>query len=126
MEELFLCCFLSSFQKVDVVNEQQISFPVTPPKLRARTIEHRANEFVHELLGSYICDTGIWTALECLMRNGLHEVCFTESGISVYEKGVVDLSWSLTDGMCCCCCELVRFPDDKKIESVSLAEWRRA
>src|SRR5215210_6938865 len=107
MEKLLLGCFLSSFQKMHIVDEQQIGFPVSTSKFGTGSIEHGADQLVHKLLGTYVCDASVGTPQQRLMRYGLHEVRLAQTGISVDEKGVVNLSRSLAYCMSCCRCQLI-------------------
>src|SRR2546430_8294547 len=107
---------------MDIVDEQQVCFSIAPPKLGAGTLDHGANELVHELLGSDVCDASVGTALEGLMRDSLHEVRFAESGITVDEERIVNSSRRLADGVCSRRSQLIRLPNHKKIERVALAQ----
>ena len=55
------------------------------------------------------------------MSNCLHEMSFPQSSIAVDEKGVVNFSRSLSDGVSSSSCELIGFADDEMVEGVSIA-----
>ena len=120
MEELFLCSLLSALEEVNVIDQQEIRFPIAPAELSSGSIENGANKLVHELLGSYISDPGCWTTLKSLVCNCLHEMCLPQASITVDEERIVDLSRRLADRMSCRSGQFIRFSDYEEVESVAL------
>src|SRR6185312_12778424 len=83
---------LGALEEVHVVDEEEVGFAESPPKVGVGAVLDGRDELVGELLGTDESDAGFWAALDDLVGDGLHEVGLAQAGIAVNEQGVVDLA----------------------------------
>jgi len=76
VEKLLLGRFLPALQKMDVVDEKEISFAIAPPEFCRTSIDDGADQLIHELLCPDVCNSGVRAALKRLVRYSLHEMSF--------------------------------------------------
>ena len=72
MEKLLLGCFFPALEEMDIVDEEQVGFAITPAELRTRTVQNGTDQLVHELLCPDVGYSGIGTAHQRLVGDGLH------------------------------------------------------
>jgi hypothetical protein len=118
VEKLFLRA-LFPFEKVDVIDEEDVGFAVAAPELVVGAGLDGGDHFVGELFGADEGDAGGGCAGEDVVGDGLHQVGLAESGSAVEKEGVVVFAGRLRDGLGGGGGELVRFSDDKVVERVS-------
>src|SRR5207237_4691740 len=83
VKKLFLGCLFSAFQKMNVVDEQQIGFAIPPAKLCTASIENRADQLIHELHCSDVGNACRWATLHSLVCESLHQMRLAQPRINV-------------------------------------------
>ena len=120
MEEFFLSCFLVG-DELDIVNEEEIHISVFLAKLLGGALFYGADHFVGKIVALHIGYLGGRVIFVNGGANRQKEMCFSETGVSVYEKGVIGFA----AGIFCSAqggrvSVLIAFSYDKVIESVAV------
>jgi hypothetical protein len=123
VEKLLLGSFLA-LEKMDVIDEQEVDFAIPSAKFSGRTILDRSDEIVCELFCADQGYSNLRASSDNLVANRLHQVGFPEAGRTVDEQWVVDLPWSLGNGVSGGGGKLVRLSDDEVVEGISVTQWR--
>jgi hypothetical protein len=121
VKELFLRGLFSS-EEVNVIDKQQVGFTISAPKVVHGALRDGGDDVVRELFCAYVHHAAVWGPDEDLMRNGLHEVRFSEPRGTVNEQGVVGFAWRLRDSGGCGGGELIGTPNDELSERITIIE----
>ena len=123
MEELFLRRFFA-FQKLHIVNQQQVGFAISAPKiLRGATLD-RSDQLIRELLGADERDARICVALQQFVCDGLHQVRLAEPRVAVDEERVIQFAGRLCGRDGGRGGEFVALADHEVLKRVALGERR--
>ena len=115
VEELFLEALLAG-EELDVVDQEDVDFPVALLELGQRPVSDRFDEAVHELLARDVPHSKTRVLVGHIGGDGAQEVRLAEAGGAVDEQGVVVLCRLTGHGECGGVGEPVRGADDEVVE----------
>ena len=84
--EKFLLCGLFSYNELHVINQQNVNISVFFPEFCHRgvvAVTDRFDDFVGKLLTGNVEDPGCGIFFQYKMRDGVHQVGFSESNASI-------------------------------------------
>ena len=97
MEELVLGLYLTG-DKLDVVHQHQVGFPVLGAEVPGLSGADGLNEVVDELVAFDVEDSEIRAVLPDDVGDGVEEVGFSQTGVAVDKEGVVVLAGRVGHG----------------------------
>ena len=97
MEEFLLGGFLTG-NKLDIIDEEQISFPVFAPELDVFTGLDGSDQLVGELVALDIDDVGIRLFLPDPVGDGVQQMGLAHAGRSVDEQGIINIAGIVGNG----------------------------
>ena len=97
MEEFLLGGFLAG-DELDVIDEEQVRFPVLVPELDVLTGLDGGDQLVGKLVALDIDDVGIGLTFADAVGNGVEQMGLAHAGRAVEEQGVIDLAGDIGDG----------------------------
>ncbi len=120
MEEFFLSCFLTG-NELDIVNQKEVNVSVFLAEFLGGAVFYGANHLIGEIvafhIGNFSCGVVlVYGGANCQKKMGL-----AETGVTVYEKGVIGFA---AGASCCakcgCVSVLIALAYDEVIEGVAV------
>ena len=121
VEELLLQTFFA-FHELNVVDEQDVNFAITPFERTDGVVANAIDIFVEERFGGDITNFVIGVVLVHVGTDGMKQVCFAKPRRPVDEERVVGTTGRFRYSLCCGKCELVGCPFDEGVERVPRVE----
>ena len=121
VEEFFLDSLLAT-EKLDVVDQKDIYAAIPFAKTGQRILLNRGNEFVRELFGREVSNSGVRLVLENVMSHGVHEMGLAQSSLPINEEGVVGSRRCMCYRDCCGVCQLAIGADNEILKRVPTIE----
>src|SRR5262245_30349751 len=118
VEELLLCPLLAG-DELDVIDEEEVDVAILGAKLRRSIVADGVDELVGEALRREVEQAKRGIKAGDLVADGVKQVSLAETDTAVNEERVVGSRRQLGNRMARGLGELVRIPDDKRIERVA-------
>ena len=97
MEKFLLGGFLAG-DKLNIIHQEQVSFPVFAAEFDVFAVFDGVNQFIRKLVALDVDNVGIGLFPADAVGNGVEQMGFAHAGRAVDEQGVVHLSGGLGDG----------------------------
>ncbi len=89
MEEFFLSRILAG-NKLNIVHQQNVRPPVSLMKFARRPAPDRFDQLVGKLVALNIDNVHVWVIMSDLIADGVKQMGFSQTGVSVNEQGIVE------------------------------------
>ena len=96
MKHLLLAALLAG-NKLNVIHQEDIGKAVFLPKLLIAPLTNRLDEFVGKGVAFDIEDPIIRVVMVDAVGNGIEQMCFSQSGLSIDEERIIALGWIFSD-----------------------------
>ena len=97
MEELLLGGFLTG-DKLNIIDEEQVAFPVFAPEFDIFAVGNGGNQLIGELVALDVDDVGVGVLLADAVGNGVEQMGLAHTGGTVDKQRIVNLSRGLGYG----------------------------
>src|SRR5436190_9349775 len=105
-------------EKLDVVNQEEISLPITLPEFDQITVLDRVDELVDEQLTGDVEHLHVFPFRPDELADGLHEMGLAETDAAVNEEGIIRTRRRLRDSETRCMRDFVVRPDNERFKCV--------
>src|SRR5437016_9587500 len=109
----FLLRSLLASEKLDVVNQENISLAITLPEFDEITVLDRVDEFVDEQLTRDVDHLHVSSFRPHILSDGLHQMGFAQANAAVNEQRIVRARRRLRDGKTGCVRDFIVRADDE-------------
>src|SRR5437660_12872012 len=114
----FLLRSLLASEKLDVVNQENISLAITLPEFDEITVLDRVDEFVDEQLTRDVDHLHVSSFRPHILSDGLHQMGFAQANAAVNEQRIVRARRRLRDGKTGGMRDFIVRADDERLECV--------
>src|SRR5712675_647633 len=118
----FLLRSLLASEKLDVVNQENISLAITLPEFDEITVLDRVDEFVDEQLTRDVDHLHVSSFRPHILSDGLHQMGFAQANAAVNEQRIVRARRRLRDGKTGCVRDFIVRADDERFKRVPRIE----
>ena len=102
---------LLTTEKMNIVNQEEVSLTVALAELDQVVVLDRVDEFIDEQFAREIHHAGAFSARAKVLADRLHEMRFAKPDASINEERIVGLGWRLRDGQARSVRDLIVRPD---------------